>query len=86
MSKELPTKQIPVLPLRDVVVFPHIVMPLYVGRTKSIRSLDEAMDSGKDILLVTQKEANLEEPTEKDIYQVGTVATIIQLLKLPDGI
>ncbi|MEH8047228.1 endopeptidase La [Gallibacterium anatis] len=85
MSKELPTKQIPVLPLRDVVVFPHIVMPLYVGRTKSIRSLDEAMDSGKDILLVTQKEANLEEPTEKDIYQVGTVATIIQLLKLPDG-
>ncbi|WP_437125224.1 endopeptidase La [Gallibacterium anatis] len=85
MSKELPTKQIPVLPLRDVVVFPHIVMPLYVGRTKSIRSLDEAMDSSKDILLVTQKEANLEEPTEKDIYQVGTVATIIQLLKLPDG-
>ncbi|MEH8075481.1 endopeptidase La [Gallibacterium anatis] len=85
MSKELPTKQIPVLPLRDVVVFPHIVMPLYVGRTKSIRSLDEAMDSGKDILLVTQKEANLEEPTAKDIYQVGTVATIIQLLKLPDG-
>ena len=85
MSKELPTKQIPVLPLRDVVGFPHIVMPLYVGRTKSIRSLDEAMDSGKDILLVTQKEANLEEPTEKDIYQVGTVATIIQLLKLPDG-
>ena len=55
MSKELPQKQIPVLPLRDVVVFPHIVMPLYVGRTKSIRSLDEAMDSGKDILLVTQK-------------------------------
>ena len=60
-------------------------MPLYVGRTKSIRSLDEAMDSGKDILLVTQKEANLEEPTAKDIYQIGTVATIIQLLKLPDG-
>ena len=85
MSKELPQKQIPVLPLRDVVVFPHIVMPLYVGRTKSIRSLDEAMDSGKDILLVTQKEANLEEPTAKDIYQIGTVATIIQLLKLPDG-
>ncbi|MFC0321985.1 endopeptidase La [Gallibacterium melopsittaci] len=79
------TKQIPVLPLRDVVVFPHIVMPLYVGRAKSIRSLDEAMDSGKDILLVTQKEANLEEPRAEDIYQVGTVATIIQLLKLHDG-
>lgn len=86
MNKELSdTKQIPVLPLRDVVVFPHIVMPLYVGRAKSIRSLDEAMESGKDVLLVTQKEANLEEPNAEDIYQVGTVATIIQLLKLPDG-
>ncbi|WKT00431.1 endopeptidase La [Gallibacterium salpingitidis] len=86
MNKELSdTKQIPVLPLRDVVVFPHIVMPLYVGRAKSIRSLDEAMESGRDVLLVTQKEANLEEPRAEDIYQVGTIATILQLLKLPDG-
>ena len=86
MKKKLPnTKQIPVLPLRDVVVFPHIVMPLYVGRAKSIRSLDEAMESGKDVLLVTQKEANLEEPSADDIYQIGTIATILQLLKLPDG-
>ncbi|MGC7590521.1 endopeptidase La [Bisgaard Taxon 46] len=76
---------IPVLPLRDVVVFPYMVMPLFVGRPKSIRSLDEAMEAGKQLLLVSQKQADLEEPTVDDVYGVGTVANIIQLLKLPDG-
>lgn len=76
---------IPVLPLRDVVVFPYMVMPLFVGREKSIRSLDEAMETGKQLLLVAQKQADLEDPSIDDVYDVGTIANIIQLLKLPDG-
>ncbi|MDG6895709.1 endopeptidase La [Volucribacter amazonae] len=76
---------IPVLPLRDVVVFPYMVMPLFVGRDKSIRSLDEAMEQGKQLLLVSQKRAELEDPSIDDVYDVGTIANIIQLLKLPDG-
>ena len=78
--------QIPVLPLRDVVVYPHMVIPLFVGREKSIKALEAAMATGdKRILLVAQKEATEDNPEADDIYRVGTVATILQLLKLPDG-
>lgn len=76
---------IPVLPLRDVVVYPHMVIPLFVGREKSIRCLDAAMDNDKQIFLVAQKDAGVDEPEVDDIYQVGAVATILQMLKLPDG-
>jgi len=76
---------IPVLPLRDVVVYPHMVIPLFVGREKSIRCLETAMEQDKLILLVAQKDADVDEPELDEIYQVGTVATILQLLKLPDG-
>ncbi|MFC3094713.1 endopeptidase La [Alteromonas sediminis] len=75
----------PVLALRDVVVYPHMVIPLFVGREKSIRCLEAAMDADKHIFLVAQKDAGVDEPEAKDIYEVGTVATILQLLKLPDG-
>ncbi|WP_234494283.1 endopeptidase La [Vibrio maritimus] len=77
--------EIPVLPLRDVVVYPHMVIPLFVGREKSISCLEAAMDNDKQVLLVAQKEADTEEPTIDDLYTTGTVATILQLLKLPDG-
>jgi len=76
---------IPILPLRDVVVYPHMVIPLFVGRARSIQALDEAMQAGKQILLVAQKQADVDEPALEDIYGVGTLATILQLLKLPDG-
>ncbi len=75
----------PVLPLRDVVVYPHMVIPLFVGREKSIVALDLAMKSDKRILLVAQKQADVDDPKAEDLYRVGTVATILQLLKLPDG-
>ena len=84
-AKRTQQREIPVLPLRDVVVFPYMVMPLFVGRAKSIRSLDEAMETGKQLLLIAQKQADLEEPTVDDVYDVGTIVNIIQLLKLPDG-
>jgi ATP-dependent Lon protease len=76
---------IPVLPLRDVVVYPHMVIPLFVGREKSIVALDLAMKADKRILLVAQKQADVDDPKADDLYRVGTVATILQLLKLPDG-
>ena len=76
---------VPILPLRDVVVYPHMVIPLFVGREKSIHALDNAMEAGKKILLLAQKQADVDVPTEDDIYRVGTLATILQLLKLPDG-
>jgi ATP-dependent Lon protease len=76
---------LPLLPLRDVVVFPHMVIPLFVGRPKSIKALETAMESGKSILLVAQKSAAKDEPTPDDLYTIGTVATILQMLKLPDG-
>ncbi|NVK36687.1 MAG: endopeptidase La [Gammaproteobacteria bacterium] len=76
---------LPLLPLRDVVVYPHMVIPLFVGRDKSIKALESAMDGEKKILLVAQKNASTDEPTHEDIYSVGTVATVLQLLKLPDG-
>ena len=76
---------VPVLPLRDVVVYPHMVIPLFVGREKSIVALDKAMNAGKKILLIAQEKADLDDPTPDDLYDVGTLATILQLLKLPDG-
>ncbi|MCU0833398.1 MAG: endopeptidase La [Chromatiaceae bacterium] len=77
--------EVPVLPLRDVVVYPHMVIPLFVGREKSIRALDSAMSGDKQILLVAQKSADVDDPGVKDLYSVGTLANILQLLKLPDG-
>lgn len=86
MTPTSQTMEIPVLPLRDVVVYPHMVIPLFVGREKSIKALDAAMlREEKQILLMAQKEASQDNPSEKDIYSVGTVSTILQLLKLPDG-
>ncbi len=80
-----PLSGMPVLPLRDVVVYPHMVIPLFVGREKSIVALDLAMKADKRILLVAQKQADVDDPKADDLYRVGTVATILQLLKLPDG-
>jgi ATP-dependent Lon protease len=80
-----PNAVIPVLPLRDVVVYPHMVIPLFVGRDKSIKALDAVMQSSKQILLVAQKSAEVDEPDIADMYEVGTLASILQLLKLPDG-
>src|SRR5215471_4400585 len=78
-------RTVPLLPLRDIIVFPHMVVPLFVGREKSIKALEEAMGSDKEILLSAQKKAKTNEPTPDDIYEVGTLGTIIQLLRLPDG-
>src|SRR6476469_8342561 len=77
--------QLPLLPLRDVVVFPHMVIPLFVGRPKSIKALETAMEAGKSIVLIAQKSAAKDEPAPEDLYSIGTVANILQMLKLPDG-
>ena len=77
--------QYPVLPLRDIVVFPHMIVPLFVGREKSVRALEDVMKEDKQILLVAQKNAAQDDPSTDDIYTVGTVSTVLQLLKLPDG-
>src|SRR5271155_3822913 len=76
---------LPLLPLRDVVVFPHMVIPLFVGRPKSIRALEAAMEGGKNIMLVAQRTASKDEPSAEDIYDIGCVSNILQMLKLPDG-
>ncbi|MFO0113505.1 MAG: endopeptidase La [Betaproteobacteria bacterium] len=76
---------LPLLPLRDVVVFPHMVIPLFVGRPKSIKALEAAMEEGKNVVLVAQKSAANDDPSPKDLYDVGSVASILQMLKLPDG-
>ena len=75
----------PVLPLRDVVVYPHMVIPLFVGREKSIEALEAAMEGNKEILLLAQRKASDDEPSAKDLFTIGTVASILQMLKLPDG-
>jgi ATP-dependent Lon protease len=80
-----PRDALPVLPLRDVVVYPHMVIPLFVGRERSIVALEQAMKVDKQILLLAQKQADVDDPGPKDLYDVGTIATILQLLKLPDG-
>src|SRR3990172_98080 len=77
--------QLPLLPLRDVVVFPHMVIPLFVGRPKSIKALETAMEAGKSIVLAAQKSAAKDEPGPEDLYQIGSIANILQMLKLPDG-
>jgi ATP-dependent Lon protease len=83
---EIPSGNLyPVLPLRDIVVFPHMIVPLFVGREKSVRALEDVMKDDKQILLVTQKNAGQDDPTPADIFSVGTVGTVLQLLKLPDG-
>src|SRR5216110_3617623 len=79
------TRAYPVLPLRDFVVFPHMIAPLFVGRKKSIKALEEVMRSDTFILLATQKNASDDDPTPAAIYEVGTLASVLQLLKLPDG-
>ena len=88
MSEELVTTTpglFPLLPLRDVVVFPHMVIPLFVGRAKSIKALESAMEAGKSIVLVAQKSAAKDEPSIEDMYRIGSIANILQMLKLPDG-
>src|SRR4026209_1203578 len=80
-----PPTQLPLLPLRDVVVFPHMVIPLFVGRPKSIKALETAMESGKSIVLVAQKSAAKDDPAPEDLYEIGSIANILQMLKLPDG-
>src|ERR1051325_2453757 len=75
----------PVLPLRDIVVFPHMIVPLFVGREKSVRALEDVMKDDKQILLGTQKNAAQDDPSTSDIFTVGTIGTVLQLLKLPDG-
>ena len=80
-----PPKRLPILPLRDVVVYPHTVIPLFVGRERSVAALDQAMAGEREILLVAQTQPDIDEPGPKDIYEIGTLATILQLLKLPDG-
>src|SRR6516164_5924662 len=79
------TRTYPVLPLRDIVVFPHMIVPLFVGREKSIKALEEVMRSDTFILLATQKNASDDEPATGAIYETGTLASVLQLLKLPDG-
>jgi len=88
MSEQSPTPEIvqyPLLPLRDVVVFPHMVIPLFVGRPKSIKAMETAMEAGKSILLVAQKSAAKDDPGPQDMYAIGCVSNILQMLKLPDG-
>lgn len=80
-----PDGLMPLLPLRDVVVYPHLVIPLFVGRAKSVKALEIASDTNKQILLVAQKSANKDEPDAEDLYEIGTLATVLQMLKLPDG-
>ena len=75
----------PLLPLRDVVVFPHMVIPLFVGRTESIKALEAAMDDDKQIFLIAQKDPNVDAPALDDLHTVGTLATVLQMLRLPDG-
>jgi ATP-dependent Lon protease len=77
--------ELPMLPLRDVVVFPHMVIPLFVGRPKSIKALEVAMESDRRIMLVAQKTAAKDEPLVTDMFDVGCISTILQMLKLPDG-
>ena len=85
MSDNAKIATFPVLPLRDIVVFPHMIVPLFVGREKSVKALDDIMQDDKQILLVAQKDAGQDDPAVDDIYDVGTIGTVLQLLKLPDG-
>src|SRR5678815_3710620 len=86
MNREKPdARRIPMLPIRDVVIFPHMMTPFVVGRESSVRALEEALASDKKIFLATQHDASVDEPKPTEVYQVGTVVNIVQSLKLPDG-
>ena len=85
MENNLDSQTLPVLPLRDIVVFPHMVVPLFVGRDKSVKALEQAMGKDKKIMLITQKRASVDDPKKDDLFEIGTVANVLQLLKLPDG-
>jgi ATP-dependent Lon protease len=87
MSKEKPAKvmKVPLLPLRDVIIFPHMVVPLFVGREKSINALEECVNKKLDLFLVAQRQATTVSPGESDIFQIGTLGTILQILRLPDN-
>ena len=77
--------QFPILPLRDIVVFPHMIVPLFVGREKSIKALEAVMSEDKKVLLLAQKDGSIEDPNDEDLFGIGTIGNILQLLKLPDG-
>src|SRR5215813_10197544 len=83
--KMVETKKLPVLPLRDIVVFPHMIVPLFVGRDKSVRALERVMQGDRRILLVTQRDPATDDPSPEDVYTLGVAANVLQLLKLPDG-
>ena len=85
MTSLQPAHNLPVLPLRDIVVFPHMIVPLFVGRERSVRALEEVMADNKQILLLTQVDAATEDPEANEMFKTGTVGNILQLLKLPDG-
>ena len=85
MENKLNSQTLPVLPLRDIVVFPHMVVPLFVGRDKSVKALEEVMGKNKKIMLITQKSASTDDPKKDDLFELGTIANVLQLLKLPDG-
>ncbi|MBX9704198.1 MAG: LON peptidase substrate-binding domain-containing protein, partial [Silvanigrellaceae bacterium] len=84
-EKKNPTRTLPLLPLRELLVFPHTVVPLFVGREKSIKALDDAMSRNREIFLAAQKKSKSNDPTPDEIYEFGTIAQILQLLRLPDG-
>src|SRR5436190_16302768 len=77
--------RVPLLPFRDIIVFPHMVVPLFVGRQRSIKALEEAVANNKLIFLTTQKDAKINDPAAEDLYQIGTIGNVVQLLRLPDG-
>ncbi len=85
LPEALKTETFPVLPLRDIVIFPHMVTPLFVGRPRSIQALEWAMEHDKQVLLVTQKDPKTDDPLSGDLYDIGTLAQVVQMLKLPDG-
>ena len=85
MDSQNNNSRLPLIPLRDIVVFPNMVAPLFVGRDKSVKALESAMNADKNIILVTQKKSSIDEPQSDDIYEIGTLGKILQLLRLPDG-
>src|SRR5438445_7496527 len=84
-KEKFESKKLPMMPIRDVVIFPHMMTPFVVGRESSVRALEEALASDKKIFLATQHDASIDEPKPNEIYQVGTIVNIVQSLKLPDG-
>ena len=85
MTEDTKSNNLPVLPLRNIVVFPNMVVPLFVGRDKSINALEQVMDSDQELLFLSQKNSEVDDPSENDLYKIGTKGKILQLLKLPDG-